>query len=154
MSWVFERKVNRSGPGIVAHGSAPDESTAMPRLLAAAVLAIVPALPALATDYVPVSDRDAFVELVGGKDIHHGVFGINLNVLPDGTISGRAIRWDITGTWSWQEGFFCREMDWGGMVIDYNCQLVEVRGDDRIRFTVDRGAGEAAAFDLRPPQAD
>ena len=66
----------------------------------------------------------------------------------DGRIDGSAVGWDITGTWQWQDGYFCREMAWGGDPIPYNCQLVEVEGDDRIRFTVDRGAGRSAAFSL------
>jgi len=41
-------------------------------------------------------------------------------------------------------------MDWGGYPIDYNCQLVEVRGG-AMRFTVDRGAGDSATFNLRSP---
>jgi hypothetical protein len=40
-------------------------------------------------------------------------------------------------------------MDWSGYPIPQNCQLVEAKGDEVIRFTVDRGAGDAASFRLR-----
>jgi len=40
-------------------------------------------------------------------------------------------------------------MDWDGTAIKYNCQLVELRGSDEMRFTVDRGAGRSARFRLR-----
>ena len=61
----------------------------------------------------------------------------------------RAAGQDITGTWVWQDGFFCREMAWGSNAIPYDCQLVEVKGSNEIRFTVDRGAGDDATFVIR-----
>lgn len=95
-----------------------------------------------------VSDRASFMTAVGGKELRIALYGLTLNVRADGSISGRAAGSDITGTWSWQNGYFCREMDWSGTPIPYNCQLVELNGD-RIRFTVDQGAGENAVFRLR-----
>jgi hypothetical protein len=35
------------------------------------------------------------------------------------------------------------------MEIPYNCQLVEERGGEVMRFTVDRGTGDSASFRLR-----
>lgn len=96
-----------------------------------------------------VDERDAFVGLVEGKELRIGILGIRLSVLPDGTIEGVGQGYPITGTWAWQEGYFCREMDWGGTVIPYNCQLVEAHGPSRMRFTVDQGAGNSATFNLR-----
>ncbi len=106
------------------------------------------AAPTLADDYAPIKDEDTFVSLVQGKQLRNFLYGIRLNVFEEGTITGSAIGWDIEGTWSWQDGYFCREMSWGGDPIAYNCQLVEARGDDRIRFTVDQGAGDSASFRL------
>jgi len=113
------------------------------------LLALLGPAPALANDYEVVSDRETFVELVDGRSLRLGVLGIDLKVTADGRIGGSASGWDVTGSWSWEDGFFCREMDWGGMAIDYNCQLVEVRGTQEMRFTVDQGAGETASFNLR-----
>ena len=118
------------------------------RSFALAGLLALLAAPALA-DYTKVTDRGEFLELLQGKQLRLGLFGVSLNVVPDGTIEGRASGWDVTGTWSWQDGYFCREMDWSGTEIPYNCQLVEADGSDRMRFTVDRGAGDAATFNLR-----
>jgi hypothetical protein len=52
------------------------------------------------------------------------------------------------GSWIWEDGHFCRDMDWSGTEIDYNCQLVEVSGN-RIRFTTDQGAGDDAVLRIR-----
>lgn len=121
-----------------------------PALALAAALfagATVAATPA-AADFQEIRDRSEFLDLVQGRSLRLGLFGINIDVRPDGTIDGRASGWDLTGTWSWQDGYFCREMDWSGTEIPYNCQLVEVAGN-RMRFTVDRGAGDDAVFNLR-----
>lgn len=116
-------------------------------LLAAALAPAVPR-PVAAQDYAPVRDRDTFLQLVEGRELRLGSFGVGLKVLPDGRITGSALGWAITGSWAWRDGYFCREMDWSGKEIPYNCQLVEARGEE-LRFTVDRGAGDSAAFRLR-----
>jgi hypothetical protein len=108
-----------------------------------------PAVPAMAQSYVPVKDQSTFVSLIQGKELRNFFYGVRLSVLDNGHIAGAALGWDIKGTWSWQDGYFCREMSWGGDPIPYNCQLVEVNGDDRLRFTVDRGAGDSASFRIK-----
>lgn len=117
------------------------------RFIAAAVIALT-AAPVAADGFVPVTDRSAFLSMVDGRELHLGRFGVNLRVQPDGTIEGRAVGWELTGSWSWQNGYFCRDMDWSGTPIPYNCQLVEAAGE-QMRFTVDQGAGDSAVFRLR-----
>lgn len=99
-------------------------------------------------NYVPVTDEETFRSLVSGKELRHRFYGITLAVLDNGQVTGSAIGWEVEGTWSWQDGYFCRELFWGGDLIPYNCQLVEIN-NDLIRFTVDQGAGRAAAFRLQ-----
>lgn len=100
-----------------------------------------------AEGFVPVTDRERFVDLVATRALQHPVFGIRLAVTPDGAIRGEALGWEVTGTWDWKDGYSCREMDWSGTPIPFNCQLVEV-ADQRLRFTVDKGEGDAATFRL------
>ncbi len=103
---------------------------------------------ALADGYSRISDRDAFLGAVAGKELRMWPLGISLVVEPDGEIRGNALGWDVTGTWEWRDGYFCREMDWSGYPIPMNCQLVEAEGGN-VRFTVDQGRGESASFSLR-----
>jgi hypothetical protein len=117
-------------------------------VLPAALLALV-ALPASAEGFARISDRSDFVNTVEGKELRLGMFGISLKVEEDGEIRGSALGWDVTGTWEWQDGYFCREMDWSGYPIPKNCQLVETKDGEEIRFTVDRGTGDSASFKLR-----
>lgn len=122
----------------------------MKTLLTMAVIMIGLALPkqAEAQQFRTVSDRAEFLQLIAGKSLTIRLYNLALNVAPDGSISGKAMGWDVTGSWNWSDGYFCREMNWGGDAIPFNCQLVEVAGG-RMRFTTDRGAGDSATFGLR-----
>jgi hypothetical protein len=113
------------------------------------VLALVAGLPARAEEFRPVKELEAFLSLTSGRTLRMPLYGLSLTLSPDGVISGKALGWGITGRWRWEDGFFCRDMDWSGMAIPFNCQLVEARGETELRFTVDRGAGESASFKLR-----
>lgn len=112
------------------------------------VVLLMMVTPISAQAFERISDRQVFVDTVEGKDLKIALYGLTLNVRSDGSITGRAAGWDVTGSWSWENGYFCRDMDWSGYPIDYNCQLVEVSGD-RIRFTVDQGAGDNAVLRIR-----
>lgn len=118
------------------------------RSMILAVVIAVTGVPAIADGFQSVQDRGTFLSLVEGRVLRLGAARIALRVLPDGTISGKALGWDITGKWSWDSGFFCREMDWSGYPISPNCQLVEQRGSE-LRFTSNKGSGQSAAFRLR-----
>ena len=103
---------------------------------------------AFADGFAPVTQREIFVELVNARELRHPM-GIRLVVTPDGQITGRAMGLPVTGRWEWQDGYFCREMEWSGTEIPFNCQLVEAKARERLRFTVDKGAGETATFRLQ-----
>lgn len=119
----------------------------MRHLSLCAVVACTVAATAARADFAKVADEDVFRDLVGGKTLTRPL--IRLRVAPDGTISGTGARWTVEGRWSWRDGYFCRDLSWGGSDLGYNCQEVRVNGS-RIRFTSDRGAGESAEFRLRP----
>lgn len=120
----------------------------MPRMMKAVALvaSCIVAAPASAMD--AISSRDAFMQTLDGRDLRIGLYGLTLSVRDDGSIRGRAMGRDVTGDWTWQEGYFCREMKWGSRDIPFNCQLVQADGT-KMRFTTDRGAGDSADFRLR-----
>ena len=120
----------------------------MLRLILSALLLAAP-VSAAANEFEPVKDEGTFLSLIKDRVLRIGLYNLSLNVLPDGRIEGSALGWGITGSWDWKDGYFCREMDWSGMEIDYNCQLVEAQGAEKLRFTVDQGAGDSAVFRLR-----
>ncbi|MBL9049824.1 MAG: dihydrodipicolinate reductase [Tabrizicola sp.] len=117
--------------------------------LFALLFAVTAAAPLAADGFEPVKDKNRFLDLIEDRVLRIGLYNLSLNVLPDGRIDGSAMGWKITGNWAWKDGYFCREMDWSGMEIGYNCQLVEAQGAEKVRFTVDQGRGDSAVFRLR-----
>lgn len=105
------------------------------------------ATPSLA-DFQKITDKQAFLDALDGRALNIGFFNLAINVLPDGKITGTAVGWELTGQWEWKDGLFCRDIDWSGMAIEYNCQLVEADGEN-MRFTSDGGTGRSADFTLR-----
>lgn len=103
------------------------------------------AAPALA-ELSKVNSADEFKQIVSGKTLTRPL--IKLQVGPSGEISGRGAAWEVTGNWSWEGGYFCRSLEWGGDDLGYNCQEVRVSGS-KIRFTSDQGTGDSAEFTLR-----
>ena len=93
-----------------------------------------------------VSQRDEFLKIINGKQLERPL--IKLQVSDIGQISGRALTIGVRGTWSWQKGYFCRDLFWGKRELGYNCQQVSLRGD-KIRFTSDEGKGDYADFTLK-----
>lgn len=116
------------------------------RFIAIAAAAALLSGPAKA-ELVKVDDQTRFVQLVNGKTLTRPL--VKLTVSPDGRIEGRGARWDIEGTWSWRDGYFCRDLFWGGDALGYNCQEVQATEDGRIKFTSDEGRGDSAMFRLR-----
>ncbi len=111
----------------------------------ATVLAVFSGSAALA-EFSKVEDQDEFVALVKGKELKRPF--VNLEVSEEGAISGYGAAWPVTGNWTWDDGYFCREIFWAGDPLGYNCQEVQAAGD-RIRFTSDKGQGDSAEFRLR-----
>lgn len=113
----------------------------LPIVLAATVLST-----AAHADFVPVDERDSFVQLVGNRNLTR--FGIELIVRPEGTIEGSAFGKQVTGDWRWKDGYFCRDMAWGERDLGFNCQTVE-RNGRKVRFTSDQGQGRHADLTIR-----
>ncbi|WP_299678033.1 dihydrodipicolinate reductase [uncultured Roseobacter sp.] len=111
-------------------------------LIAAALLAASPA----AAEFAKVDSQEEFISLIQGKELRRPF--VRLEVSREGEISGMGAAWAVTGNWTWQDGYFCRDLFWGGDPLGYNCQEVRAH-DNRIRFTSDRGAGDSADFRLR-----
>ena len=122
----------------------------MSRLLQA-LLVIAPMVfsgTAQAEGYSRLTDRDAFVSLVAGRDLVLPFFGSASSLNPSDMIGGAAQGAPISGEWGWKDGYFCRTMRGGSMEIPANCQTVEVKDGARLRFTTDQGQGRSATFVL------
>ncbi|WP_299964932.1 dihydrodipicolinate reductase [uncultured Roseobacter sp.] len=99
-----------------------------------------------AAEFTKVDSEEAFLEAITGKELRRPL--VKLEVSQEGEISGTGAAWPVTGNWTWEGGYFCRDLFWGGDPLGYNCQAVEIQ-DNWIRFTSDKGAGRSAEFRLR-----
>ncbi|TRD22247.1 dihydrodipicolinate reductase [Palleronia caenipelagi] len=119
----------------------------MTRLLLLIWIALFPAYGAgQANQMVRINDAKEFREQVAGRDLTRT--GITMRVEPGGVLTGRAFGGRVTGRWTWESGYFCREMRWGGRSWDWNCQAVFL-GADTVRFIADRGKGDSADLSLK-----
>ena len=102
--------------------------------------------------FVRVTDPTAFGAAVVGRDLVASndpsrVFRLN----PDGSMGGDYGRGALAGSWSFEDGFWCRTWTAGLKPESPNardCQTVEV-APGRIRLTRDRGAGGSGVFAIR-----
>jgi hypothetical protein len=97
-------------------------------------------------EFQKVETQADFVSAVNGKTLKRPL--VELSVEPTGAISGKGAVWDVSGNWTWNDGFFCRSIVWGGDDLGYNCQEVMLNGR-KIRFTSDKGTGQSADFTIR-----
>lgn len=104
------------------------------------------AVPAMAEGARVISSKESFADLVNGRTL--AALGVRLQVLGDGSISGRAFGKDVSGRWEWQGGFFCRDLMFGETALPANCQQVLSDGS-RITFVADKGSGQRADLKLR-----
>lgn len=112
----------------------------MKQILAALALTLI-APAAFAETATRIPDKGSFVNIVEGRDLTR--FAVRLNVSPAGSITGRAFGRDVIGSWTWEDGFFCRAMTAGSTVLERNCQAV-YQMDGKLRFIADRGTGDTA----------
>ncbi len=117
-------------------------SRMLPVLAAVAVALATPA----AAELSKVNSAAEFKNIVSGKTLTRPL--VRLNVGSNGTISGRGATWDISGNWTWKNGYFCRSLEWGGDDLGYDCAEVKASGR-KIRFTTEQGRGDSADFSLR-----
>ena len=118
----------------------------MPKVVFA-LIALAVASPVAASDFQRIADRNNFVELIQNRDLTR--FGIRLKVSQNGEITGRAFGRKVSGDWSWNGGYFCRDLYLGDAELDTkNCQTVQVKGNT-LRITSDKGQGDWADLRLR-----
>lgn len=110
----------------------------------ALLLLLLSATPVLA--FERVTERNAFLGLVEGRTLTS--LGVSLQVLPDGQIAGRAFGSQVTGTWDWRNGLFCRELVAPTRSFPLNCQVVQ-RDGSTLRFIADEGQGDRADLRIR-----
>ena len=91
--------------------------------------------------FVRIEDEAKFREMVVGKKLMADT-AVNV-IAPDGTFAVQRTSdgAQIAGTWSWNEGYYCREVTSVADVAP-DCMTVEMDGQT-LRVTPNKGEGEA-----------
>jgi hypothetical protein len=119
--------------------------TVFKAVLVASLISLVPEFATSQTSQW-IKEEDEFINLINGKKLKR--FLIELSVETDGTITGTGAGTSVTGSWSWQDNYFCRNLSWGNRDLGSDCQKVELRGQ-KLFFTSDQGSGSTAGFTIR-----
>lgn len=98
------------------------------------------------SEYLVIKDKNTFIAAIKDKTLKRPL--IRLEVTEDGKITGRAAMLSVTGQWTWEKSYFCRDLFWGSRNLGYNCQQVS-RSGKKIRFTSDEGEGDFADFTVK-----
>ena len=94
-------------------------------------------------DYIQINTEEEYRTSVVGRSV--GVTTTH----PDGTMTGISEEGkEIKGTWTWENGLFCREGTIGSDKLDRDCQKIEVT-EDKLRVTRNNGNGSQSVFDLK-----
>ena len=70
----------------------------------------------------------------------------------DGTLSGDFGGKKMTGTWSWDDKYFCRTAKLGSKKFPLNCLTVTVSGD-KATFRRNKGMGKRTKYRLEEPES-
>src|SRR6056300_1231478 len=116
--------------------------TVFKAVLVASLISLVPEFATSQTSQW-VKEEHKFIILIDGKKLKR--FLIELSVETDGTITGTGAGTNVTGSWNWQDNYFCRNLSWGNRDLGSDCQKVELK-DKKLFFTSDRGLGTTAGF--------
>ena len=112
----------------------------------ALIITLLAVLSMSAAGSTKIDDKSEFLKVIKGKTLTRTL--IKIRVSSAGSISGRGASWDLNGKWTWKNGYFCRNLIWGGTELGYNCQEVGL-SNGKLRFTSDQGRGDSAEFKLR-----
>lgn len=88
-----------------------------------------------------VTTRDEFVSRFTGVTLVSDE--LRFVIHDDGRIVGNVGDLQLSGRWYWENGFFCRTANLDGAPLELDCEIIECCGD-RMRYTRDRGKGEAS----------
>lgn len=68
----------------------------------------------------------------------------------DGSLTGTFGKKKITGTWSWEDEYYCRTGKVGKKDFGHDCQVVEASGDSLV-FITKKGKGKKSApYQIEP----
>lgn len=101
--------------------------------------------PVSAQGFTRIESESQFLELAVGKTLYLG--DTTALALADGRLIVMFKGKEITGSWAWKDGYFCRVLQ--SYSTKEDCQLWEYDGEG-FQVTRDKGAGKVFLYTLAP----
>lgn len=90
--------------------------------------------------------KQAFLDQVAGRRLIQGDSWVIIT--PQGTVEGMGPdRNLVSGSWSWEDRFYCRTIHFDGKDLPEDLQVVTVEGD-QVSFVHDRGNGDTMTWTI------
>ncbi|WP_306151129.1 hypothetical protein [Roseovarius sp. MMSF_3281] len=94
---------------------------------------------ALAQDFKRIKTKSEYTSQVAGKRLVAD-FGW-VKATADGGITGQVNGQPASGNWTWNRGFWCRDITFGDTTLPRNCQAIFVKGNTLVSIR-DKGQGD------------
>ena len=107
---------------------------------------MLPAYQLQSFNWRHITSESVFTEEV--VDQYFGDDGGKSIAKSDGTIEGDFGGQKLSGTWQWQDGYFCRTSTLGDLDIGSDCLVIEVT-DKQMRLTLGKGEGPSIIYDRK-----
>ena len=123
----------------------------IPKVILTAIVLTVSGCATTAPDnvvYERITSKEQYVELVTGRAGLSKGSNISTTTFADGTMKGGGGGKTFSGTWTWEEEYFCREGTIGSNVLKRDCQTVEISGDS-LKIGRNKGKGESVVYILK-----
>lgn len=99
-----------------------------------------------------IGTEQEFREIAVDKELVYNNDKGALTVHGDGTITGTYRGKKLTGTWSWEDGYYCRSVKPGKKDTGHDCQIVELSGNSLI-FIRKKGTGKKSPPNRIEPES-
>lgn len=99
-------------------------------------------------EFERIASKEQYLELVAGRVAQMKGSNFSSTAFADGTMKGGGGDRKLSGTWTWEDGFFCREGTIGSDVLKRDCQIIEISGDT-LKVKRNRGEGENVVLQLK-----
>ena len=93
----------------------------------------------LAQDFQRIKSKSEYTAQVAGKRLVAD-FGW-VKATADGGITGEINGQSARGNWTWNRGFWCRDITYGSTTLPRNCQAIFIKGDTLVSIR-DKGQGD------------
>jgi len=99
--------------------------------------------------FMRIATLEQFLDLIADRELELTTSEGFLRLGSDRMISGESNGAIATGSWFWENGFWCREISFDGeLLFPLDCQVLEVNGSD-FRFTRNQGNGISGLLLIR-----